>query len=72
LQLVKDHFGEEAEKIGFYYEDLVSGEVVQLQAEQHISHGKRFQEDCAYCTHGAEFTLGLQQVYPMWWSTSAQ
>ncbi len=34
LQLVKDHFGEEAEKIGFYYEDLVSGEVVQLQADQ--------------------------------------
>ena len=34
LQLVKDHFGEDADKVGFYYEDLVSGEVVQMQADQ--------------------------------------
>ena len=34
LQLVKDHFGEDIAKVGFYYEDLASGEVVQLQADQ--------------------------------------
>ena len=33
LQLVQDHFGENAEKVGFYYEDLVSGEVVRMQAD---------------------------------------
>jgi len=34
LQLVKDHFGDELDNIGFYYEDLSTGEVVQIQAEQ--------------------------------------
>jgi beta-lactamase class A len=34
LQLVIDHFGVDLDKIGFYYEDLSTGEVVQIQAEQ--------------------------------------
>jgi len=34
MQLVEDHFGDDLGKIGFYYEDLGTGEVVQFQADQ--------------------------------------
>jgi beta-lactamase class A len=34
MQIVQDHFGDDLGKIGFYYEDLATGAVVQFQADQ--------------------------------------